>query len=148
MAQQDNGRFGGRFLFQSRQYAAPTAGTAARRTHPRSEGPWQRLDGAKFADSFAQIRSDFVHALLNVTETGTRALSQSQYVWTSMNTSGSVTAATCNTWSQTGAYAWASRLDAVGPTWPPAYQTTIICEGTNPLYCPSDSARVFRYGFD
>lgn len=121
-------------------------------THPadrfQHDGPWQRPDGAKFADSFAQIRSGFVHAPLNITETGAYASNQSQLVWTGMDTSGRVGTLTCNTWSTTSATAWISKLDAVGPSWPPALAQPASCLGLNRLYCLSDSDQLFRYGFD
>lgn len=117
-------------------------------THPADRfqygGPWQRLDGVKFADSFTQIRSGYVHAPLNVTETGAYALSQNQYAWTGIDTNGSVGSQTCTQWSQSSSTGWASRLDAAGPAWPVAYQTPINCQGTNRLYCLSDSDVLFH----
>lgn len=111
-------------------------------------GPWQRLDGVRFADNFIQVRSGYASAPLNVTETGTYVLNSSMYAWTGINIDGQVAAQTCRHWTQPLAAAWASRLDAVGPTWPPAYMEPVQCTGLNKLYCLFDSDLLFHAGME
>jgi hypothetical protein len=111
------------------------------------DGPWERLDGLTFADSFAQINSGYVRVPLNMMESGAYAQGGNRHAWSGFNTSG-VSAQNCTHWTLVTSGAWISSLDTVGPHWPMAVGLPTECTAGMALFCLSDSDLLFRYGME
>jgi hypothetical protein len=117
---------------------------AAPSAHFQNDGPWERLDGVVFAQSFAQIQSGYVRAPLNVEETGIYFRGQFVYGWSGILPAGTPGFQNCLAWTSTDSSGWAGKLDAVGPGWPTAYPDPADCGTRQRLFCLSDVDLIFR----
>lgn len=120
------------------------------------DGPWYRRDGLQFASGKAELTSGIVTLPLNVTEAG-------RYVgwavaWTGSNEDGSPSSYSCQDWTTTTGFAFASPVFAVafaysGGDW---LDTAMIsCAGPEQadswptrVYCLSDSDVLFYDRFE
>lgn len=116
--------------------------------HFDNDGPWERVDGVPFADSFAQIHAAFVRAPLNVTEMG--ALLLGQFAWNGFLPDGTPAFQNCDHWTTTNSSwsGWIAKLSTTGPHWPPSYPDPDTCSSARALFCLSDLDRIFRDGLD
>ncbi|MEO8673598.1 MAG: hypothetical protein ABI411_19980 [Tahibacter sp.] len=114
-------------------------------TRFQNGGPWDRVDGIRFADSFVQIASGYVTAPLNVTETGAFKGFPNFYAWTGMQ-NGVPGFAHCSHWTMSLGFGWSAWLDGIGPNWPPTYPEPSDCSGGNSLLCLSDADLIFQNG--
>ena len=115
--------------------------------HFDNDGPWDRVDGVPFADSFQQM-AGFVHAPLNITETG--SLLTGTFAWNGLYADGRPAFQNCENWTSGSQVVdgWAALLNATGPLWPPSYSGPVGCQNTAALLCLSDVDRIFRNGLD
>lgn len=111
------------------------------------DGPWQRLDGVKFADSLAQLRAGLINAPLSVMETGGYTVRPDDFAWSAIDPNGNPTQ-DCTQWTLTTGFGRTSRLDTAGPNWPRAHVVQVHCGTSNRLYCLSDSDVIFRTGME
>ena len=116
-------------------------------THFDNDGPWDRVDGVRFADSFQQMASG-VHAPLNITEAGN--LLNGQFAWNGFYADGRPAFQNCSDWTSGAQLSdgWAAVLTRTGPLWPPSYDGSVACNYQGALLCLSDVDRIFRNGLD
>lgn len=134
-------------LNEAQSYKAYLADGSDPAARFQNNGPWVRLGGITFANDFTQIRSGFVRAPLNLTETGLYRNSFVNYAWTGVDSDGNF-GVSCSGWSNSSGAGWSSLPEANGPHRPKSYLNWVGCSLLQSLYCLSDSDLLFRYGFE
>lgn len=133
-------------LYGAQSYKAYLADGSDPAARFENDGPWVRLDGVPFADDFAQIKSGFVRAPLNLTETGLYRNSFGSYAWSGVDDDGNF-GVNCDGWTSSSGAGWSSQPEANGPHWPNSYLNPVGCSLLHSLYCLSDSDLLFRDAF-
>jgi len=136
-------------LEDAQSYKVYLAAGADPAAHFDNDGPWERIDRVPFADSFAQIHSDYTRAPLNVGETG--AILTGQIAWNGLLADGAPAFQDCDHWTSTSFNwsGWTARLPTTGPHWPTSFASPDSCSTTlASLFCLSDSDRLFRDGLE
>lgn len=116
--------------------------------HFDNDGPWDRIDGVTFADSFQQMVAGPVHAPLNITENGD--VVNGGYAWNGMYADGRPAFQNCENWTTPSQVidGWAAVLNTTAPHWPPSWSGSFSCDYAAALFCLSDVDRIFRNGLD
>lgn len=117
--------------------------------HFDNDGPWELVNGIPFADSFEQMRSGYVHAPLNLSETG--SIPVGQIAWKGFYKYDNLASQTCEGWTANWSTisGWTAKLATTGPQWPMSYPTPDTCwQVYASLFCLSDSDRLFRDGLE
>jgi hypothetical protein len=103
----------------------------------RSSLPYNRVDGTKIANNWANLTNGRIAAPINVTETG-KALESGQFVWTNTLANGrtATTKSDCLGWTTDNAMAASEFGDSnkTDATWSATDRIT-NCNNTFPLYC-------------
>jgi len=115
-------------------------------TRFQNDGPWDRLDGVAFADSFAQIHDGIPLSPLNLTETGVYSAT-TQYVWSGVGANGAF-GLNCSAWADTAGTGFAGVTNISGPHWPVPPNFAVGCNVARPLFCLADSDAIFVDGVE
>ncbi len=112
-----------------------------------NDGPWMRLDRVRVASSLAQLTDGFLHAPINLTETG-QYLGDEE-VWTGTDADGTVAPARCNGWTSSSSGDSGQEGSAVtaGGYWSD-YGNLSCDHPANHLYCLQDLPLIFGDDFE
>ena len=103
-----------------------------------------RLDHIRIGGSIADLTDNYLHAPINLDETGNYVTSSA---WTGTLADGTHASATCSNWSPSGSTGWAGDVDAASASWTDL-GGVFGCSSALRLYCLQDLPLVFADGFE
>ena len=111
------------------------------------DGPWVRLDRTRIATGLADLTDGFLHAPINLTETGSYLSNDS--VWTGSTADGLAAADTCSDWTSLASpdQAPVGAANFSSSRWSD-YFSAQLCNQNARLYCLQDLPLVFEDDFE